>query len=126
MFRPLPVISIAYVLSNVQDIDYGPPGEQEAWDRVQRWGVAYFWEERVALGYEYERTGTRPRHHYGFSVRTSTPIELLAGFSDERVYGGMRWAGDRVRIAVSFGPEGDDSIHASASVEIPIMFGNEE
>lgn len=126
MFRPLPVISIAYSLSNIKDIDYGPPGEIETWDRVQRWGVAYFWEERVALGYEQERTGSRTLHHYGFSVRTSTPIELLAGFSDERVYGGIRWAGDRVRIAASFGPEGDDSIHASGSVEIPLRFGEEK
>lgn len=126
MFRPLPVISIAYTLSNIDDIDYGPSGEVETWERVQRWGIAYFWEERVALGYEQERTGNRTLHHYGFSVRTSTPIELLAGFSDEKVYGGIRWAGDRVRIAASFGPEGDDSIHASGSIEIPLRFGAEE
>jgi len=126
MFRPLPVISIAYSLSNARDYDFGPPGEEETWERAQRWGVAYFWEERVTLGYEHERTGARTVHHYGFSVRTSTPVELLAGFSDERVYGGIRWVGERVRFAASFGPEGDEGIHASGSVEIRLRFSAEE
>jgi hypothetical protein len=89
MFRPLPVISFAYCLSNARDVDFGPPGEEEPWERVQRWGVAYFWEERVTVGYEYEHAGGQTVHHYGFSVRTSTPIELLAGFSEERLYGGI-------------------------------------
>jgi len=126
MFRPLPVISIAYVISNERDIDFGPPGEEEPWERAHRLGVAYFWEERVTVGYEYERTGQRTIHHYGFSVRTSTPFELLAGFSDERVYGGIRWVGDRVRLAAAFGPEGDEGIHASVSVEIRLRGVAEE
>ena len=126
MFRPLPVVSIAYSISNAKDIDFGPPGEEESWERAQRWGIAYFWEERVTVGYEHERTGGRTIHHYGFSVHTSTPIELLAGFSGDRVYGGIRWSGDRVLFAASFGTQGDDGIHASASVEIPIRFGIEE
>jgi hypothetical protein len=126
MFRPLPVISIAYSLSNARDIDLGPPGEEEPWERSQRWGIAYFWEERVTVGYEHERTGGQTVHHYGFSVRTSTPIELMAGFSDERVYGGIRWIGERLRLAASFGPDGDDGVHASASAEIGLGFGAED
>ena len=123
MFRPLPVISIAYVLSNAGDIDFGPPGGEEPWERAQRWGVAYFWEGNVTVGYEYERVGDRTIHHYGFSVRTSTPIELLAGFSRERLSGGIRWVGRRVRLAASFGTEGDEGIHAGASVEIGLGRG---
>lgn len=126
MFRPLPVISLAYVLANTNDIDLGRPGEEEPWRRVQRWGIAYFWEQRVTLGYEYERTGEQSVHHYGFSVRTSTPIELLAGFSEERLYGGIRWVGDRIKLATSFGPEEDEGIHASASVEVGLGRGGEE
>ncbi len=117
MFRPLPVVSVAYVLSNASDIEFGPPGEEELWERSQRWGIAYFWEGSVAVGYEYERVGERTIHHYGFSVRTSTPIELLAGFSRERLSGGIRWIGGRVRLAASFGTAGGDGIHAGASVE---------
>ncbi len=124
MFRPLPVISIAYSISNMRDIDIGPPGEEEPWERSQRWGIVYFWEERVMVGYEHEMTGGRTLHHYGFSVRTSTPVELLAGFSEERVYGGIRWVGERLRLAASFGPDGDDGIHASASAEIGLGFGD--
>ena len=126
MFRPLPVISIAYALSNTGDIDIGPPGEEEPWERSQRWGIAYFWEERVTLGYEQERMGGRTLHHYGFSVRTSTPIELLAGFSEEQVYGGIRWVGERLRLGASFGPDDDGGIYAAASAEIGIGFGDED
>ena len=126
MFRPRSIISIADSITNARDIEYGPPGEEEPWEQAHRWGVAYFWEERITVGYEYERTGARTVHHYGFSVRTSMPIELLAGFSDERVYGGIRWVGDRVRFAASFGPEGDDGIHASASVELSLRSSAEE
>jgi len=124
MFRPLPVISLAYVLSNAGDIAFGLPGEEESWERAQRWGVVYFWEGSVTVGYEYERIGDRAVHHYGFSVRTSTPIELLAGFSRERLSGGIRWVGGRVRLAASFGTEGDDGIHAGASVEIGLGSGD--
>jgi hypothetical protein len=126
MFRPLPVISIAYSLSNVQDIDIGPPGEEGSWERSQRWGIAYFWEERVTVGYEHERACGQTVHHYGFSVRTSVPVELLAGFSEEQVYGGVRWVGERLRLAVSFGPDGDDGIYTSASAEIVLGFGSED
>ena len=122
MFRPLPVVSIAYAISTVKEADFGPPEEVERWERAQRWGIAYFWEERVTLGYEQERSGSRTMHHYGFSVRTSTPLELLAGFSDEKVYGGVRWVGERVRVAASFGPDGDVLIYGSASVELPLGF----
>jgi hypothetical protein len=126
MLRPLPVISIGYAVLNARKVDFALSGTYGSWEPVHRWGICYFWGERVVFGYEQEHVDGRTVNHYGFAVRTSTPIELLAGFAEEKVYGGIRWAGETVRVSVAFEPNDGNAVHARASVELALRFGDRD
>lgn len=122
MFRPLPVISIGYAVINAWEADYGLSETYGKWSRVHRWGICYFWEERVILGYEHESGDGRIVNRYGFAVRTSTPVEILAGFAEENVYGGIRWVAESVRVSCGFESDDKNGVHARASVEFLLRF----
>jgi hypothetical protein len=126
ILRPLPVISIGYSMLTVKEADFEEYGSARSWNRLNRWGISYFWEDRVVVGFEQQRSAGRTTYHYGLAVRTSTPIEILAGFDDGDVQGGIRWIDDIVRVSVAFGSGGDRGIHARASVEVGIPRGEKE
>jgi hypothetical protein len=126
MFRPLPVISIGYSLINAREIDYALSETYGQWSREHRWGIAYFWEERVVLGFEPEHAGGRIVNRYGFAVRTSVPLEILAGFAEENVYGGIGWVGERARASFAFESDEENGVHARASVELFLRFDEDD
>jgi hypothetical protein len=120
ILRPLPVISIGYSMLNAMETEFEDHSPARSWSRVSRWGISYFWEERVIVGFEQQRWGGSTTYHYGIAVRTSTPVEILAGFDDGDVQGGIRWVDETVRVSAAFGSDGDGGVHARASIEVSI------
>ena len=126
ILRPLPVISIGYSILTAKENYFEGYSSEQSWDRVNRWGISYFWEERVVVGFEQRRSGGSTTYHYGLAVRTSTPIEILAGFDDGDVQGGVRWVDEIVRVSVAFGSDGGRGVHARASIEVSIRKDKKE
>ncbi len=126
ILRPLPVISIGYSMLTVKEADFEEYSSSQSWNRVNRWGISYFWEERVVVGFEQRRSGGSTTYHYGLAVRTSTPIEILAGFDDGDVQGGIRWVDETVRVSAAFGSDDRRGVHAMASIEVSILKGEKE
>ncbi len=126
ILRPLPVISIGYSMLTVREEDFEEYGSPRTWNRVNKWGISYFWEERVAVGFEQRRSSGRTTYHYGLAVRTSTPIEILGGFDDGDVQGGIRWVDESVRISAAFGSDGDGGVSARASIEVSFLGSGKE
>jgi hypothetical protein len=119
ILRPLPVISFGYSAWNVRDANLGAaPGV--IWSRVQRWGVSYFWEEKVILSFEQEHGGRGTRLHYGLSVKTGAPLELMVGFSEGSAAGGVRWVGKRIRAALAFESGAGNTVAWTGSCEIAL------
>ena len=121
ILKPLPVISFGYSARNVTG---GGIGDIErAYPRLQRWGIAYFWENAVTLSFEARHSGQETDLHYGLSVKTALPLELMAGFSDGSASGGLRWAGSRIKAIVSFAADGKGAVTGTAACEIALYRG---
>jgi len=117
MIRPLPVVSLALSILNLPDIS---PRRFNAnyWKRCMLWGVSYFWREKVTILYEQEIIEREVTHHYGFVLKTASPIELMSGFSNGRIAGGVRWRGSFFNISCAFISNKSDPVTYSVSVEI--------
>jgi hypothetical protein len=126
ILRPLPVISIGYSMLTIREVDFEESSPALSWERGQRWGISYFWEERVIVGFEQQRRGGDESYHYGLAVRTSTPLEILAGFNDGDIQGGLRWVDEIIRVSVSFGSGEESGAYARASIELGLSRINEE
>jgi hypothetical protein len=87
---------------------------------VSRWGISYFWEQKVILSYEQERIAGRVINHYGFSVRTAVPLELMAGLSGGNVSGGLRWINDRFRAVAAFTSDDEFGVETRFSLEVSL------
>jgi hypothetical protein len=105
ILKPLPVVAFAYSAGNIRDARPGRALGDEAGRRAQRWGIAYFWEDRIALSFATVRRAGRTTFHYGIDVKSAVPIELMAGFSDGRVTGGARWTGAWLGSSIAFAAE---------------------
>ncbi len=116
MLRPLPILSLGYSVINVRKAGFDIEGE--SWPRTSRWGVSYFWEEKVVISYGQEHTGGETKRQYGFSVRTALPLELMGGFSDGNVSGGVRLLIDRFRAGAAFTSSERYGVEFSVSLEI--------
>jgi hypothetical protein len=118
ILRPLPVFSFGYSIDSFHDIEYDTAGSGSMWRTTNRWGISYFWEERVVISYEQEHRADEVVRHYGFSVRASLPFEMMAGFSDGRVSGGIGVLFEKIRFTAAFTSSEDLGINARASLEI--------
>jgi hypothetical protein len=124
MLRPLPILSIGYSMVNVRNAGFGFIGA--SWPRTSRWGVSYFWEEKVVISYGQEHAGGETRRQYGFSVRTALPLELMGGFSDGNVSGGMRLLIDRFRASAAFSSSERYGVEFTVSLEILFALAGKE
>jgi hypothetical protein len=115
MLRPLPIVSFGYAVTNAGLSGFEREGER--WPRVSRWGVSYFWEQKVVISYAEERDGEETRRNYGFIVSTALPLELLGGFSDGSASFGVRCAIDRFRAAAAFRSGGGEGTEIMVSLE---------
>jgi len=117
MIKPLPVVSLALSVLNLPNAN---PGKDDAnyWKRCLLWGVSYFWREKVTLLYEQEIIEKEVIHHYGFILKTASPVELMSGFSNGRVAGGVRWSGSFFNISCAFISNRHDPVTYSLSVEM--------
>jgi hypothetical protein len=116
--RPLPVISLAYAIGNVSNEPLGVGRLLDRSGRLQRWGISYFWEERVVVSFEERFCGGSKTFHYGASVRSALPVELMAGFSNGNAAGGLRWVGGLVRAVIAFSSDGAHGVTWTAACEI--------
>jgi hypothetical protein len=110
ILKPLPVVALAYSAGNIRDAHSDQTRGEVAWRRVQRWGASYFWEDRVVLSFATMRRAGRTTLHYGIGVKTAVPIELLAGFSEGRVTGGVRWTGTRFGSSIAFAADENEGV----------------
>ena len=118
MIRPLPFISFSLSTENVSETGFGSGDYYIPWDRTVRYGVAWLHEDRFTVSWESRHIGDRVTNHFGFGLRTAIPLEIMAGMTSERVYGGARWDGKRWRASLVFGQEDENVITAGASIEI--------
>jgi hypothetical protein len=118
MIRPLPFISLSASMENISETGFGSGDYYIPWDRTVRYGAAWLYEDRFTVSWERRHEGERNTDHFGFGLRTAVPLEIMAGMTSERVYGGARWDGNRWRVSAVFGQEAEDVISAGASVEI--------
>ena len=116
--RPLSVISFGFSVANVGDARPDETFEGASWSRVQRWGVSYFWENRLTVSYAGEHRAGRMTNHYGLCMKTAVPIELMAGFSDSRVTGGVRWSGRRCAATIAFASEEERRVTWTGAFEL--------
>jgi hypothetical protein len=110
ILKPLPVVAFAYSAGNIRDAHPDQTGGSETWRRVQRWGASYFWEDRIILAFATVRRAGLTTLQYGIGVKTAVPIELLAGFSDGRVTGGVRWTGTWIGGTIAFAAEENERV----------------
>jgi len=118
IIKPLPVLSLGASWRNIRETSFDGCGESVEWDKTGRYGLSYFWEDKVVISYEVERSQGRFIHHHGFSLTTDTPLEIMAGISDEKVSGGLGWHTNRLMAAVSFAAAGDGRIFVRTTVEL--------
>ncbi len=117
MIRPLPFISISFSILNAAGSDLGPDAEFE-WKRETRYGIAWIHENRIIVAWEDRRSEGVDNGHFGVSVRTAVPVEVMAGMTGEKVSGGMRWDGGAWRASISFSQEEEGVIMTSLAFEI--------
>jgi hypothetical protein len=118
MIRPLPFISFSASTENISETGFGSGEYYIPWDRTVRIGAAWLHEDRFTVSWERRYMGDRVTNHFGFGLRTAIPLEIMAGMTEERVYGGARWDGGRWRASVVFGQEAENVITTGVSLEI--------
>jgi hypothetical protein len=124
IIRPLPVISFGYTIENIRETDLQLSGGSESWGKINRWGFAYYWENRVTISYQRENRGGKVSNHYGFSGITALPLKIMAGFAGGDVYGGIGWEIGDYRGVFSFSPGEEREVDVNISLEC--LFGRME
>jgi len=117
MIRPLPFISLAVASDNLFETRFDVGADEVPWERTVRYGAAWLHEDRFTVTWERRHMGDRVSEHFGFGVRTALPLEIMAGFTSERVSGGVRWDGGGWRAAAAFSQEPAETIEVSVSLE---------
>lgn len=121
LVKPLPVISIGYAIGNAFNERFEDAGAGDSWGRTQRWGVSYFWEDRIVLSISGERSAGNTTFHSGLVARAAVPLEILAGFSDGNVTGGVRWTGRPLAATVSFLSDGERGVTWMIACEMAVF-----
>jgi hypothetical protein len=117
ILKPLPVVAFAYSAGNIADAHPGGSAGGDPWRREQRWGVSYFWEDRIVLSFASVRRAGLATSHYGIGVKTAVPLELFSGFSDGRATGGARWTGSWIAATLAFAAEKGGGVTWTAACE---------
>lgn len=118
MIRPLPFISLSISTENISETGFGSGDYFIPWDRTVRYGAAWLHEDKFTVIWERRHFGEKVTDHFGFGLKTAIPLEIMAGMTSERVYGGARWDGNRWRASVVFGQEDENVITTGVSLEI--------
>ncbi len=118
MIRPLPMISIAYSIENPWEPEFDLSVETGVMGRIQHWGISWFWNDKLTVSWERRHERNGDGDHFGFSMRTALPVDIMAGFSQEKVSGGIRCEWERLRLSISFSPDDEMGIYTAFSMEI--------
>ncbi|MBN2070969.1 MAG: hypothetical protein JW814_05880 [Candidatus Krumholzibacteriota bacterium] len=126
MIRPLPMVSIAYVMENVHEREYDNGTEKTKYERESRWGISLLWKDFLVMSWEKEISSGSDHDHFGLLFDSSVPLEMIAGFHKEKVTGGLRWTGSRFNLGLSFSPLDDSRLYTSVAIEYFIDKRNRE
>ncbi len=118
MVRPLPIVSIGCSSENLFEKRFELGSAGVTWKRHTRLGISWFLQGRAVISWEREYYGAREINHYGISVRTSVPIELMTGFYEGKVTGGIRWVHRRFDVSIAFSPEDEGRIATSVCAQL--------
>ncbi len=117
MIRPLPMVSLSYLFENINEKRYEAGSVSADYGRSSRVGMSVFLKDSVSVSWErYIREGP-DCDNFGFIMKTSVPLEIMAGFYREKVTGGLRWTGRRHNIGISFSPLEDSRVYTSVAFE---------
>jgi hypothetical protein len=116
--RPIPVVSFGYAAANVLDVHMEGRGGTEAWRRIYRWGMSYFWENDLVMSLSGETIGAETTMHYGLRLRAAVPVELMAGFSRGHASGGIAWSGARTAAVAAFSSAEGGAVTWTGSIEV--------
>lgn len=118
MLRPLPFLSFSYVAMNIGEPVFTVEEDREVWGYCGIWGITWFWRDRLAVSWEREDRSCGTLDRYGFVYRTEKPLEVMAGFRDEKVSAGLAWRQNRFRAAAALTPASGGDFTTSLSLEI--------
>jgi hypothetical protein len=118
MIRPLPFISLSLSSENIMENGFDIGSVEIPWERMVRFGVAWLHENRFVVSWEGRYGEGRDTGHFGLSLKTGLPLDIMAGMTEERISGGMRWDGGRWRFSVAFSQEDREVIHTAGSFEL--------
>jgi hypothetical protein len=103
LLRPFPVIAFGYTLRNIGEpsFDLVEGGGDTRLEMTHRFGVAYYFERRIAAIYERQRgQDSRWRNLVGVEMSPSEGFQLRAGLKDGDVTGGIGIEVSRIKVDV--------------------------
>lgn len=115
IFRPLPSFSFSYIGEGV--INTGCDESNYPFGESQRAGVTLYIRERIMLSMEREYRGGSFIDHYGFNVLTGIPLEIMTGYCDGSVSGGIRASCGFLSSSIVFSETGHGNISGMLSLE---------
>ena len=118
IIRPLPLISFRYVAEGLRESDKLDYDSDILGEKSGRFGATLFLKENLAISWERGYRNNPGINHYGFCLKTGVPLELMAGFSEEAISGGVRLKWGFMWASFAFSQDGGGDIHQRISFEI--------
>ncbi|MDZ7860216.1 MAG: hypothetical protein U5O15_06060 [Candidatus Krumholzibacteriota bacterium] len=118
IIRPVPPVSFRYTAAGLRErnkLDYDSDvlSERGSW-----FGATLYLKEKLLVSWEGEYRGSHLINHYGFCLETGAPLELMAGFSEGFISGGVRLRWNFIRSSVAFFRNNKGNIQGRVSLEL--------
>ena len=118
IIRPVPPVSFRYTavgLRKCNKLDYDSDllSVRGSW-----FGATLYLKEKLLVSWEGEYRGNHLINHYGFCLETGMPMELMAGFSEGFISGGVRLSWNFIRSSAAFFRNNKGNIQARVSLEL--------
>lgn len=114
IFRPLPSFSLRYIGEWVEGSSYtGVMGTGD----YHRAGVTFHILSGILISLEREFLDGKTVSHYGFNLQTVLPIEIMTGYNNGKVSGGVRLTWRFLNSSVVFSENEEGGLHTRFSLE---------
>ncbi|MBD3179098.1 MAG: hypothetical protein GF417_05615 [Candidatus Latescibacteria bacterium] len=114
IFRPFPSFSLRYIGEWALDSGYHQLFEGSDYHRV---GISFYFLPGLMISLEREFREELTLDHFGFNLRTGLPLEIMTGYSNGSVSGGVRLAWKAIRASAVFSQDEGDGIRTRVSME---------
>jgi hypothetical protein len=118
IIRPLSLISFRYMAEGLRESDKLDYDSDILVERSGRFGATLYLREKLVISWERGYRNNPGINHYGFCLKTGAPLELMAGFSEEAISGGVRLKWGFMWASFAFSQDGEGGIHQRISFEI--------